>query len=167
MLKKNLVVLGLGSNLGKRASNIAMAIRYISGFCDIVAVSSVYKTKSLLNDDQNDYFNVCVSVKTDFDHESLLYSLKNIELLMGREPSGRWQNRIIDIDIIDYNSEVFSSEYLNIPHPQMQNRSFVLYPLMEIYPDYKHPLSCLGINDMVKNIHDDLNISKLGVCTWR
>lgn len=167
MPAKSLAVLGLGSNLGRRAENLASALRGLSGFCDIVKVSSVYGTKSLLSDGQGDYLNLCVMVRTDFVPLGLLAAVKNLETVLGRSPSGRWQSRLIDIDIIDYDNKTFQSDKLTIPHAEMANRSFVLYPLREIFPDYKHPLSCQNIDDMVKSIHDDLGIKKLGVCVWR
>lgn len=167
MHKKNLAVLGLGSNLGQKARNIACAVNEISRFCEIVRVSSVYKTASLLRDGQDGYFNICVLIRTDFPPEMLLSAVKNLEKVQGRENTGRWYTRLIDIDIIDYDGIVAEFDGLSIPHKEMQNRSFVLYPLAEIYPDYIHPVSCLNVNDMVKNIKDDLGISKLGVCIWR
>jgi 2-amino-4-hydroxy-6-hydroxymethyldihydropteridine diphosphokinase len=167
MPKKNSAVLGLGSNLGQKSRNLARALQELSHFCDIVRVSSVYKTESLLRDEQDGYFNLCVLVRTDFSPENLLKAVKNLEKVMGRENNGRWYTRLIDIDIIDYNGIVCEFEGLSIPHKEMQNRSFVLYPLSEICPEYEHPVSCLNVNDMVKNIKDDLGISKLGVCIWR
>ncbi|MGE4266127.1 MAG: 2-amino-4-hydroxy-6-hydroxymethyldihydropteridine diphosphokinase [Deferribacterales bacterium] len=167
MPKKSLAVLGLGSNLGQKARNLARAVNEISRFCEVVRVSSVYKTASLLRDGQDGYFNLCVLILTDFPPENLLTAVKNLEKVLGRENSGRWYTRLIDIDIIDYDNIVAEFSGLSLPHKEMQNRSFVLYPLSEIYPNYRHPVSCLNVNDMVKNIKDDLGISKLGVCIWR
>jgi len=99
--------------------------------------------------------------------EELLSTLKHIEKRMGRENSGKWYTRVIDIDIIDYNNEMFESDCLTIPHPQMANRSFVLYPILEINPNYKHPVSCLSIDNMLKILKDDLGIKKLGVPVWQ
>lgn len=167
MHKKNLAVLGLGTNLGTKSQNLSSALKLISGFCGITAVSSVYKTQSLLKDSQNDYFNICASIMTDFSPHDLLSALKNIEKVMGRTNTGRWYTRIIDIDIIDYDGIILSSENLVLPHQEMENRSFVLYPLKEIYPSYVHPFHCRSIDNMIDLIKDDLGISKLGVCTWR
>lgn len=167
MHRKNSAVLGLGTNLGNKGSNLASALKYISGFCNIDKVSSVYKTQSLLKDGQSDYFNLCVLVRTDFTPLQLLQAVKNIEKIMGRTNTGRWYTRIIDIDIIDYDNSVFSYKNLTIPHAEMENRSFVLLPMLEIIPDYKHPIHCRTIVDMVNLIKDNLGISKLGVCTWQ
>lgn len=99
--------------------------------------------------------------------DELLAALKQIEKAMGRENTGRWYTRVIDIDIIDLNNAAYSSDRLNLPHPQMGVRSFVLYPLREILPSYVHPVSCLSIDNMVKMIRDDLGIQKLGVALWQ
>ncbi|MGE4317966.1 MAG: 2-amino-4-hydroxy-6-hydroxymethyldihydropteridine diphosphokinase [Deferribacterales bacterium] len=166
MRKKNLAVLGLGTNLGRKSLNLALTVKKLAGFLDIVRVSSVYKTSSLLKDSQNDYFNMCVLAETDFEPLSLLRAVKNLEKTMGREDLGRWYSRVIDIDIIDYGGLTLKTPELTLPHPEMENRSFVLLPLREIYPDYHHPVHCRSIENMVNNIKDDLGISKLGVCSW-
>jgi len=97
----------------------------------------------------------------------LLTTLKIIEQNMGREHTGRWYTRVIDIDIIDFNCEEYSSVSLLIPHPQIEQRSFVLYPLRDIMPGYKHPVSCQTVDNMVKILKDDLCIRKLGVAIWQ
>jgi len=167
MSRKNSAVLGLGSNLGRKSENLCQAIKYLEKFCDIEKVSPIYKTASLLKDDQDAYFNLCVSVTTDMEPVELLKSLKNIEKRMGRVNSGHWYTRVIDIDIVDFNSKVYEFDMLKIPHPHMPNRSFVLYPLRDIYPDYINPVSCLSIDNMVQILKDDLGIIKLGVAIWQ
>jgi 2-amino-4-hydroxy-6-hydroxymethyldihydropteridine diphosphokinase len=167
MHKKNFAVLGLGSNLGKKSKNLADAVKRLSGFCEIKAVSPVYKTESLLKDDQDSYFNICVFIFTEMDAESLLCAVKNIEKVMGRTYTGHWYTRTIDIDIIDYNRSCYKSENLVIPHPQADKRSFVLFPMQDVAPDYIHPINCRSINDMVNNIEDDLGIKKLGDLLWQ
>lgn len=167
MSRENFAVLGLGSNLGKKSENLASAIKHLSGFSEIISVSPVYKTESLLKDDQDAYFNLCLSIKTDMSEQELLKTVKNIEAVLGRKYLGHWYTRTIDIDIIDFNNSVYEAENLQIPHPQIENRSFVLYPLMDILPGYVHPVYCRSISDMVNNIVDDLGIKKLGVLLWR
>ncbi|MGD9808715.1 MAG: 2-amino-4-hydroxy-6-hydroxymethyldihydropteridine diphosphokinase [Deferribacterales bacterium] len=167
MSRKNSVILGLGSNLGSKSRNICDAVRLIGGFCDIISVSPVYKTESLLKDDQDSYFNACLTAETNLPPQELLHCIKTVEKRLGRTVTGRWYTRVMDIDIIDYNGEPFESGDLIIPHPQMENRSFVLYPLMDICPQYTHPVSCRSVSDMVKILKDDLGIIKLGELVWR
>lgn len=163
----NCAVLGLGSNLGRKSANLCEALMLISGFCGIERVSSVYKTASLLNDDQDSYFNICTLVSTHMPPSELLSCLKHAEKKMGRTNTGRWYSRVIDIDIIDFNNVSYISDNLTIPHPQMHHRIFVLQPMMEILPSYIHPVSCLSIENMVKMIKDDLGIKKTGELLWR
>lgn len=154
-------------NLGRKSANLCRALRHISDFCEITDVSAVYKTGSLLKDDQDSYFNLCALVSTNLNEPELLHNLKNIEKKMGRVNTGHWYTRVIDIDIIDFNRKFFKSDKLIIPHPQMHNRSFVLWPLRDICPDYVHPASCRTVDNMVKLVNDNLGIKKLGVAQWR
>ncbi|ADD68208.1 2-amino-4-hydroxy-6-hydroxymethyldihydropteridine pyrophosphokinase [Denitrovibrio acetiphilus DSM 12809] len=167
MSRKNCAILGLGSNLGRKSENLCHGIKLISDFCDIVSVSPVYKTQSLLKDDQDSYFNLCVAIRTNMEPEQLLHTLKEIERKLGRTNNGRWYTRVLDIDIIDFNRTVYKYPKLHIPHQQMHKRSFVLYPLMDICPEYVNPESCLSINSMVNIIKDDLGIKRLGAVVWR
>jgi len=104
---------------------------------------------------------------TSLEPHDLLHNIKNIEKKMGRENTGIWYTRVIDIDIIDFNNEIFNSDRLIIPHPQIGLRSFVLYPLLDVKPDFIHPVSCLSGENMVKIIKDDLGIMKVGDLIWR
>lgn len=165
--KQNFSVLALGSNLGFRGKNLEKAIELIGSVADIERVSPVYGTLSLLKDDQPDYFNLCLSIRTDFSESELLGVIKAFEKKIGRIKEKHWGCREIDIDIIDFNGKKFKSEILEIPHPEIENRSFVLYPLKDIYPNYKHPISCRTIDDMVKLVSDDLSIHVIGVLKWQ
>jgi len=167
MSRKNSVILGLGSNLGSKSANLCTAIRYISDFCEVLKVSPLYKTESLLKDDQDAYFNLCVLAETNLEPLELLKCLKYIEKRMGRENTGHWYTRVIDIDIIDFNNKIFESDNLIIPHPQIDKRSFVLYPLNDVKPDYRHPSSCLSSENMVKILKDDLGIKRIGDVIWQ
>jgi len=85
---------------------------------------------------------------------------------MGRIDTGYWKERIIDIDIIDYDNVSYKDRNIEVPHPFMHMRSFVLLPLQEINSAYIHPLSGKTITELLKNIQDDLNIKKLGGLHW-
>ncbi|MGB9731362.1 MULTISPECIES: 2-amino-4-hydroxy-6-hydroxymethyldihydropteridine diphosphokinase [Calditerrivibrio] len=161
------VLLGLGSNIPPKSKNLKNAIKLLSQQCLIVTVSNIYSSLSLLKDNQEDYFNIVVMVKTDLSPLFLLKLLKNVEISLGRIDTGRWNSRIIDIDILDYNNQLINMRELIIPHPEMHNRSFVLYPLRDIIPDYKHPLLKKDITTMINELDDDLNIKILGRLHWR
>jgi len=161
------VLLGLGSNIPPKSKNLRNAIKLLSKHCIIEAVSNIYSSLSLLKDNQEDYFNIVVMVKTDFSPLALLKFLKNIEISLGRIDTGRWNSRIIDIDILDYNNQTIDMKELAVPHPEMHKRSFVLYPLRDIMPDYKHPLFKKDIITMINELDDDLNITILGRLHWQ
>jgi len=160
------VYLGLGTNLGNKTKNLSNALNLISHFCKPVKISGVYGTVSMLRDSQDDYFNMVVKCETFLPPDELLFCIKTAEKKCGREYVKRWGSRIIDIDIIDYNSEVLEFDNLQIPHYGMTERSFVLYPLSEIAPEYIHPISCLKIDEMVKLIKDDYGLKRLGELAW-
>lgn len=160
------VFLGIGSNIDPKSKNLRDALKIISNFTKINRVSSVYKSVSLLRDAQDDYFNIVIDTTCDFAPDKLLKVLKSVEKKLGRKDAERWSSRIIDIDILDYNNEIIESEHLKIPHPEMQKRSFVLYPLKEINPDYIHPILKMSVDELISKLDDDLNIKKIGDLHW-
>ncbi len=156
------VVLALGSNLDNRIENIETAINNLNSFLIFKKKSSIYETVSLLKDNQSNYYNCVCLYETKCSITRLLKIVQNIEINMGRDKTtGFWGARSIDIDIIDYNNTFYFSKKIITPHKEMQNRSFVLYPLYEIMPDYIHPITKKSIKDMINELSDDLNISKL------
>lgn len=148
-----MIVFGLGSNLKDRLENINEAISYLSDFFEIQAVSSIYQSKAVLKDNSpsswnKDFFNCVVSANNVYNYSPLivLEKIKQIEANMGRdmENSGLWSPRIIDIDIVLWDNDVFEQKLdgkiiLKIPHPHMHKRNFVLLPLIEIMPEWLHP----------------------------
>jgi 2-amino-4-hydroxy-6-hydroxymethyldihydropteridine diphosphokinase len=155
-------LLGLGSNLGDRLAFIKLALKKLEGILNINSISSLYESRSLKKDSQKNYYNVVIEVETSYTPEELLKSIKDIELLVGRRERGNWEEREIDIDIIDYNNSIYKSNNLTIPHYDMQNRSFVLYPLLEINSNYIHPIFKKNVGEMLKDLTDELNIKKIG-----
>ncbi len=154
------LILGIGSNLGDKVLNLQNAINFLKENFIVNNISKVYSTKSLLKDNQDDYFNCVVDFLTDKKLPVILNIIQNIEISMGRvKNTGYWGARLIDIDIIDYDNIIFSSENLNVPHRQMYKRSFVLYPLKDVYKDYIHPILNLSIDEMISLLQDNLNIS--------
>ncbi|GAB1534689.1 2-amino-4-hydroxy-6-hydroxymethyldihydropteridine diphosphokinase [Geovibrio sp. ADMFC3] len=161
------IILALGSNIGDREQNLVDALDAMTPAACIEKVSSVYSTASLLRDGQADYCNICCSGTTELTPDELLSFVKEAEKKLGREKSARWQSRLIDIDIIDYNKESYDSENLVIPHREMTNRSFVLYPLRDVDAGYIHPLSLKSIDTLINELKDDLDITLNGELPWR
>lgn len=155
------IVLGLGSNLDESIMQLQNAVNYLKQHFFILKISSIYTTLSLLKDEQPDYYNIVLICKSEKKPQEVLDIIKNIENKMGRIKNKRWGERVIDIDIIDYDNNIYESENLNIPHLQMIYRSFVLKPLMEIDENYIHPVLKKNIKELYSNLDDDFNIQKV------
>ncbi len=129
--------LGLGSNIGDRRANLAEAVQRLAQVLalEIVKTSSVYESAPVGPQDQPDFFNQVVQAEVTCSARRLLELIQGIERKMGRMRTRRWGERIIDIDILLYGDETIDEPDLQIPHPQMLARQFVLVPLAEIAPD--------------------------------
>ncbi len=128
--------LSLGSNLGDSAANLKSAIELLSNnfALDVVAVSEIIKTKPYGHiTSQNDFYNVCVSIRTWYCPFSLLHICLSVEIALGRKRELRWGPRTLDIDILLYDDLVLKTNHLVLPHYDMDNRAFVLEPLKQIY----------------------------------
>ncbi len=144
--------ISIGSNLGNRKNNIRLAIKKLMGFCNIEAYSRVYRTKPYGVTDQPDFINLAVRVSTILEPAELLEELKAVEDSLGRVRIIRWGPRTIDLDILFFDDLIIKTENLTIPHPDLQNRYFVLKPLNDISPDYIHPVIKLTVAEMFRQI---------------
>lgn len=153
------VVFGLGSNLNNPVVQLQTAVDNLGIYFSLQRVSSIYKSQSLLKDNQDDYYNIAVIAETDKLPQEILSITQSIEKNMGRIKFKTWGERVIDIDIIDYNREIIKDNNLQIPHNQMICRSFVLKPLKDIIPEYIHPVLKLSVQDMINSLEDDYNIT--------
>ena len=135
-----LVYLGIGSNLGNKFRNIEKAkTKLITNKIKILKSSSYYETLSWPNPKNPKFLNIILKVSTDIDVLNLLNICKKIETALGRKKKPKNSPRECDIDIIDYNNEVVSNK-INLPHPSMHKRNFVLFPFWEIDKKWKHPI---------------------------
>lgn len=141
-MKYNVVFIGVGSNLGNREKNIKKAILKINKLLQtsIVATSSIINTKPIGKRDQPDFLNCIIRIETNFNAEKLLTQLKKIESDMGRIRGEKWGPRIIDLDILFFNDEIINTKNLQIPHPEILERKFVLNSMNEIAPEFVHPI---------------------------
>ena len=133
---KNKAFLSLGTNMGDREDNLTKALNLLKKHPNIkvVNVSSIYETDPVGYENQADFLNIVVEIKTDVNAIELLNISQEIEEQLGRKREIRWGPRIIDLDILLYNDENIETEHLTIPHPRMFERGFVMVPLIEIYP---------------------------------
>ena len=141
-MKNVLVYIGIGSNLGDPLGNCRAAIRAMAadGRNQLVKVSPFYRTEPVGKKDQDWFINAVAAIQTSMKPGELLHFLQTIECEMGREQRERWGPRIIDLDILFYGDQVIQEEGLQVPHPRIHERRFVLAPLNDIAPDLKHPL---------------------------
>lgn len=139
------IILGLGTNMGDRFSNLRTAIERLTLLLGELSFSSVYESPALLKEDSppewnRPYLNMAVKAVHKMHPADLLGSLKTIERDMGRKVDAPcWSPRTIDIDILCHGGTVIHSPALNLPHPHLSERAFVLMPFLEIAPEWKHP----------------------------
>lgn len=146
------LLLSIGTNQGNLYQNLQTAVNHIRmQVGQIQSISKIYLTKAL-DFDGNDFYNIALSVQTDLSPNAVLIQTQQIEKLMGRETKSTnkvYSNRIIDIDILFYDDIILKTKDLTIPHPEIQNRNFVLIPLSEIAPDFFHPVLQKSIKELV------------------
>ncbi len=147
------ILLALGTNLGDRVANLARARDLLAQTIDILAISPIYETEPWGVQDQPMFLNQAIHGVTDLDPEALLERAKAIERAMGRVFNGmRYGPRIIDIDILAYDDLIFRSPRLTIPHARLPERAFVLVPLADIAPHWRHPVTGLTVNEMLAQV---------------
>lgn len=153
----NIIIL-LGSNLGDRLANLKQAIASIASFSTILQQSNIYQTAAWGNTDQADFLNQAIEIQTHQSAENLMQALLAIESQMGRVRLQKWEPRIIDLDIIFYESAIHNSDFIQIPHPEMQKRAFVLKPLLDIIPNFEHPILKQTITQLWEKCPDQLEV---------
>ena len=134
--------IGVGSNVGDRSSFCRSAIDALEGVQGIVVqkVSSLYETSPVGGPPQRSYINLVVKLETDLTAQALLDACKGIERKIGREPSDiRWGPRVVDLDILIFGDEKIGEPHLEVPHPHIRERRFVLVPLLEVEPEATDP----------------------------
>ncbi|TWV98020.1 2-amino-4-hydroxy-6-hydroxymethyldihydropteridine diphosphokinase [Chitinophaga pinensis] len=157
----NKAILLIGGNLGDRTGHLREAVEQIDKQVGRVEKqSSLYETAAWGVAGQPDYLNQALLVATEMDARTLLHTVLAIEHTIGRIRRQKWGARVIDIDIIFFNDAVINEPDLKIPHPQMQFRQFVLVPLMEILPDWEHPVLHQSVSTLLNNCTDQLPASK-------
>lgn len=133
------VFLGLGTNLGDREANLRAALATLSRHVDIERVSSVYHSEPVGFRDQPDFWNIVARAETQLTPQTLVDALLSVERELGRQRSFRNAPRLIDIDLLLYGEDIISTERVQVPHPRMSGRAFVLRPLVELAPNVRDP----------------------------
>lgn len=122
----------------------------------LIRTSALYETEPWGVKDQNWFLNMTAEIKTPLSPEDLLVKCQNIEKTLGRnrENETRWGERTIDIDIIFYDKTIMKTDILTIPHKHMHERAFVLVPLLELIPDFVHPVFNKSVSDLYDELED-------------
>ncbi len=132
--------IGLGSNVGDLHANLQKALKRLGEECRVMRVSSFYETEPVGKADQPWFLNAVAEVETQLSPGALLIFLSGVEKDLGRQRLVKWGPRTIDLDILLYGDEVVDEPELQVPHPELHKRGFVLTPLAELAPDVKHPV---------------------------
>ena len=147
--------LGIGGNLGDTQQNLANVISHLAHQIDIevLKASKLYKTPPWGKTDQPPFLNACLLVETSLTARALLEKCLDIEQKHGRVRAERWGPRLVDIDILYFGDDVIAEEGLEVPHPRMTDRAFVMQPLADISPDKL--LFGKTVSQWAKDLHDD------------
>lgn len=155
------VFLLTGGNLGNRLEYLAKAKEHIEKKCGaVLQQSSLYETAAWGNEEQGAFLNQVLKIETDLTPEKLLHAIFEMEKDLGRKREMKYGPRTIDIDILFYGDAIVDQKGLKIPHPQIQNRRFVLTPLNEIAPNKIHPLLDKTISQLLAECRDPLAVNK-------
>jgi len=154
----------LGSNQGNAIENLkTAALKLEEKLGMVVHSSSFYQTAAWGNTEQAPFINQVLLVQTKLPAETCLQINLEIETEMGRTRLQKWEPRIIDIDILYYNNEVIQLPQLTVPHPHMADRRFTLVPLVEIAPNFIHPVLGMNSKELLKNCADTLEVEKISI----
>ncbi len=147
-----IIYLGIGSNLGNRINNIEKAkSKLLESGIFILDVSSYYQSLSWPNSNNPKFYNIVLKITSKLNEIELLLLCKKIEKALGRKKAPKNSPRKCDIDIIDFNKKI-KKHSINLPHPRMHRRNFVLLPLFEIDKNWKHPISKLHIKALILSL---------------
>lgn len=156
------VLLALGANLGDRASTLRRAVDLLGAraLTDVRA-SAIYATEPVGYTNQPDFLNMAVAGATALDAMSLSDVCRSIERELGRTPRAKWHEREIDIDVLLYGAEVIETPALQIPHPRMHERRFVLRPAADVAPTMYHPTLGATVTELLDLCQDTSRVDPL------
>jgi 2-amino-4-hydroxy-6-hydroxymethyldihydropteridine diphosphokinase len=160
-----LFYVGVGSNLGDRAANVRAAVEALRAHTGLAEVrcSSLWDCEPWGREEQPAFVNAVVEARTRIEPHTLLRELLALEEKLGRrrEEPGRWGPRAIDLDLLFYGAVVLHEEALQIPHPRLHERRFVLAPLAELNPEFEHPLLGKTIAALLAEAADSREVRRI------
>ena len=158
-----MIILSIGTNIGDRKANIENAITALNTIGTVTAVSPIYSSDPWGFESENGFYNIALIIETSLSPLDLLRETQRIEKELGRtaKTTTAYADRIIDIDIIDYDNQIIKisqqstvNSLLTLPHPLMHLRNFVLYPLVDIAPEWMHPILKLTALELKEKSED-------------
>ncbi|MCH7409198.1 2-amino-4-hydroxy-6-hydroxymethyldihydropteridine diphosphokinase [Belliella sp. DSM 111904] len=163
LIPSHQVVLIIGGNLGDRFQLITDAKKKISmEIGEIQKQSVLYETAAWGERSTKDFINQALLINTTLSAQEVLYTALSIEKSLGRARVEKWGDRTMDIDIIFYDNSIIEEPELTIPHPFMKERKFVLVPIVEILPDWIHPVLKMSMKEMLSACEDQCEVRKIG-----
>jgi len=159
----HIAYIGIGSNIGNKAHHCEKAIAEIlkANGHKLLAQSSLFKTQPIGYTSQDWFVNGVIKIETELEPLDLLRTLRAIESRLGRTKAVRWGPRVIDLDILFYDEEEIKTGEVQIPHPSLHERQFVLIPLMEIDRNLIHPVLKKTVRELLEAIKEDQGVEKL------
>lgn len=152
----------IGGNLGDRLALIKDCKHKIENEIGIISrSSSIYESESWGETDNPTYLNQVLYVESIFSAKEVLEKALEIEKKLGRTRDKKWESRLIDIDILFFNDEIIDKKDLQIPHPHLQNRKFVLVPLNDIASEFVHPILKKSMKELLVECKDNLKVTKI------
>ncbi len=159
----NEVFLGLGGNIGQRLAVLRGALALIEDEIGVVTKRSpIYETQAWGSNSEHLYLNQVIKIETKFNASRVLNIIGRIESTFGRKRTlDQNADRSIDIDILFFNSDIIDSPDLQVPHPKLHLRNFVLYPLCDIESEFKHPILLMSMAELKKMCKDPLTVKRV------
>ena len=159
----HIAFIGIGSNMGDKVRRCEEAISEVLKVDNhtLLAKSSFYKTQPVGYTEQDWFVNGVIKIETELEAFDLLRALKTIEGRMGRLETFRWGPRAIDLDLLFFDGTCLETPEVQIPHPRIQERQFVLVPLAEIAPDLLHPVFKKSVRRLLEELKEDQGVERL------